>query len=233
MQRLFQRFDPESSTYTYVLVDITSGAALLIDSVREQIERDVELLEANRLQLEWILETHVHADHVTGAAQLQTRTGARTAVGAKAGVACASRLLSDGDQIQFGSETLQVLATPGHTAGCLSFLWGDRLFTGDALLIGACGRTDFQEGDPGSLYDSITRKLFALPDETLVYPAHDYDGRQVSTIGEQRTTNPRLVDQTRETFIRLMNELQLDPPRKIETALPANRRCGRQDGTAG
>lgn len=232
MQKFFQRFDPESSTFTYVLVDAGTRAALLIDSVREQVERDLHLLETHRLRLEWILETHIHADHVTGAAQLQTRTGARTAVSARAGVACANRLLADGDQIQFGDETLRVLATPGHTAGCLSFLWGDRVFTGDALLIGACGRTDFQEGDPGCLYDSITQKLLILPDETLVYPAHDYDGRQVSTIGEQRTTNPRLVGQTRESFIRLMNGLRLDPPRKIEMALPANRRCGRQDGAA-
>lgn len=230
MQRFFQRIDPESSTYTYVLVAAGTRAAVLIDSVSTQVDRDLALLEEHRLHLEWILETHVHADHVTGAAALQARTGARTAVGATAGVNCASRLLRDGDSVAFGEQTLAVLATPGHTAGCLSFLWGDRLFSGDALLIGACGRTDFQEGDPDRLYTSVTEKLFTLPDETLVYPAHDYNGRQVSTIGEQRVTNPRFAGQTRQSFIELMNGLQLDPPRKIDEAVPANRRCGRQDG---
>lgn len=233
MQCLFQRLDPESCTYTYVLVDESSRKAVLIDSVREQIHRDLELLRDNDLQLEWVLETHVHADHITGAAQLQAQTGARSAVGAGAGVACANRHLQDGDEVAFGGESLRVITTPGHTSGCVSYLWRDRLFTGDALLIDACGRTDFQEGDPGRLYDSITQKLFVFPDETLVYPAHDYEGRQVSSIGEQRGSNPRLAGRSRDEFIALMNGMDLDAPRKIQVALPANRLCGREPAAGG
>ncbi len=232
MQPLIQLFDPESSTLTYVLVDERGREAVLIDSVREQTGRDLEVIANHGLRLRWVLETHVHADHVTGAAVLQARAGAQTAVGAHAGVACANRLLADGEEIEFGGELIEVIATPGHTSGCLSYRWRDRLFTGDALLIGACGRTDFQEGDPGRLYDSITQRLFAFPDETLVYPAHDYEGRRVSSIGEQRNTNPRLAGKSREEFIAIMNALELAPPRKIDQALPANRRCGRQDGVA-
>ncbi len=228
MQNFFQRLDPESCTYTYILVDESSRKAVLIDPVREQVDRDLALLDEHQLTLEWILETHVHADHVTGAAQLQAATHAATAVSERAGVACASRHLRDGEAVSFGEQTLRVIATPGHTAGCVSYLWNDRLFSGDALLIDACGRTDFQEGDPGQLYDSVTGKLFTLPDETLVYPAHDYSGRQVSTIGEQRQTNPRLAGKSREEFIDLMDSLDLDAPRKIQVALPANRLCGRE-----
>ena len=227
MQSFFQRLDPESCTYTYILVDEHSRKAVLIDSVREQIERDLTLLDEHGLSLEWILETHVHADHVTGAAQLQTKTSARSAVGEQAGVVCADRHLRDGDRIGFGTQYLTVLATPGHTAGCVSYLWNDRVFSGDALLIDACGRTDFQGGDPARLYESITQKLFKLPDETLVYPAHDYSGRQVSSIGEQRLSNPRLAGKSRQEFVTLMDNLDLDAPRKIQIALPANRLCGR------
>lgn len=229
MQPVHQLLDPDTCTYTYLVVDEPSCEAVLIDPVREQVQRDLEVLAASRLRLQWILETHVHADHVTGAAMLQAQTGAGTALSARAGVACASRLLDDGDEIAFGEEIIRVLATPGHTAGCLSYLWRDRVFTGDALLIGGCGRTDFQGGDAGVLYDSIVGKLFGLPDETIVYPAHDYQGRRVSCIGEQRTTNPRLAGKNRAEFVALMGGLVLDPPRQIDIAVPANRKCGRED----
>jgi len=228
MQNFFQRLDPESCTCAYILVDESSRKAVLIDPVREQVDRDLTLLNEHQLTLEWILETHVHADHVTGAAQLQAATHAATAVSELAGVACASRHLHEGETVTFGEQSLSVIAIPGHTAGCVSYLWRDRLFSGDALLIDGCGRTDFQEGDPGQLYDSIAGKLFALPDETLVYPAHDYSGRQVTTIGEQRQANPRLAGKSREAFIDLMDKLDLDAPRKIQVALPANRLCGRE-----
>lgn len=227
MIRFHQLSDPASSTYTYLLACPATGNAVLIDSVREQIDRDIEFLRKHGLRLEWILETHVHADHVTGAAALQARTGARTAVGRRAGIACATRLLGEGDAVAFGEESLAVLETPGHTAGCVSYLWNDRVFTGDSLMIGSCGRTDFQDGDPGTLFDSVTRKLFALPDETLVYPAHDYHGRRVSCIAEERETNARFAGRTRAEFVEFMEALQLDPPRQLEFALPANRHCGR------
>ncbi|ROR32857.1 MBL fold metallo-hydrolase [Inmirania thermothiophila] len=221
-----QLFDPESSTYTYLLGE--AGEAVLIDPVREQAGRDLALLARLGLRLVWSLDTHVHADHVTAAALLQARTGCATAVGQRAGVACADRLLAEGDEIRFGGEVIRVLETPGHTAGCVSYLWRDRLFTGDALLIGGCGRTDFQDGDPGTLYDSIVGKLFTLPDETLVYPAHDYEGRRVSCIGQEKAINPRLAGRSREAFVALMESMAFPLPRRIQVAVPANRRCGRE-----
>lgn len=221
-----QLFDADSSTYTYVIGDEAAGAAVIVDPVREQVERDLAVLAAGGLQLAWILETHVHADHVTGARALRERTGARTAVSLHCGASGFDRLLIDGDEIAFGGERIRAIGTPGHTPGSTCYLWRDRLLTGDTLLIGGCGRTDFQNGDAGALYDSITGKLFTLPEDTLVYPGHDYKGRRVSTIGEERTSNARLAGHSREAFIEIMANLGLPEPRRIHEAVPANLRGG-------
>jgi glyoxylase-like metal-dependent hydrolase (beta-lactamase superfamily II) len=221
-----QLFDPESCTLTYLLADPLTGDAVLIDSVRERVGVYVSQLQEMNLQLVWILETHAHADHITGAAGLRELTGAAVATGEAAGAACADRLVGEGDTIVFGNEVLRVIPTPGHTPGCVTYHWRDRLFTGDTLMIGACGRTDFQDGDPGRLYDSITMRLFTLPDETLVFPGHDYRGLRVSCIGQERATNPRLAGLSRVEFIDFMNNLHLPPPARMDEAVPANLRCG-------
>jgi glyoxylase-like metal-dependent hydrolase (beta-lactamase superfamily II) len=177
------------------------------------------------LRLTWVLETHVHADHTTAAGLLRERTGARTAASA-AGAPCVDVPLQPGEVVRVGELTITALATPGHTDDGMSFVVPGHVFTGDTLLIRGCGRSDFQNGDAGQLHDSITRQLFALPDETVVLPGHDYRGMTTSTIGEERRHNPRLAGQTREQFITLMGELRLAPPRRLDEAVPANRACG-------
>ena len=225
-----QLFDPESSTYSYLLADARTRQAIITDPVREHARRDIGLLRELDLKLVYILETHVHADHVTGANALKQATGARTAVSQHCGADGFDLLLDHGDRMAFGAESLLVIATPGHTPGSSCFLWHDRLLTGDTLLIGGCGRTDFQQGDAGALYDSITRRLFTLPDDTLVYPGHDYRGRRVSTIAEEKSTNPRLAGKTRDQFIEIMNHLDLPMPPRINEAVSANLRGGQTDG---
>lgn len=222
---LRQLFDPESSTYTYLLADPETREAALIDPVREQIERDLKLVGELGLRLTHVLETHVHADHVTAAGLLRERTGARTAASAS-GAPCIDETLRHGDVVRLGAISITALGTPGHTDDGLSFLCRGHVFTGDTLLIRGCGRSDFQNGNAGQLFDSITRTLFALPDETVVLPAHDYKGLTSSTIGEEKRHNPRLAGKTREQFIELMNGLNLPPPRKLEQSVPANRACG-------
>lgn len=221
-----QLFDAASSTYTYLLGDAPGGNAVIVDPVREQAARDLGLIKELELHLTWIVESHVHADHVTGALALKQATGAQTAVSQHCGAAGFDRLLDDGDLLGFGGESLRVIATPGHTPGSCCFLWHDRLLTGDTLLIGGCGRTDFQRGDAASLYESITRRLFTLPGDTLVYPGHDYSGRHVSTIAEELATNPRLAGVSRERFIEIMNNLDLPTPARMGEAIPANLRGG-------
>ena len=218
--------DPVSSTYTYVLGTAPGGDAVIIDPVREQAQRDLALIGELGLRLRWIVETHVHADHVTGAQALKERTGAQTSVSRQCGATGFDRMLEDNDAIVFGDQSLRVIATPGHTPGSSCFLWHDRLLTGDTLLIGGCGRTDFQQGDAIALYESITQRLFTLPDDTLVYPGHDYRGRRVSTIAEERATNPRLAGVSREEFVRIMANLDLPPPQRMGEAVPANLRAG-------
>ena len=223
-----QLFDEQSCTLTYLLADPMTGDAVLIDSVREHIGRYLTLLQELNLQLIWLLETHAHADHITGVDGLREVTGARSASGEHSGISCADRQLKSGDFVVFGSEVIRAIATPGHTPGCTSFLWRDRVFTGDTLMIGGCGRTDFQGGDAGALFDSISR-LMTLPGETLVYPGHDYKNMRVSSIEQERLSNVRIKDQTRESFIELMNNLNLPRPRLIDEAVPANLRCGRNE----
>lgn len=218
-----QLFDRETSTYTYLLVD--GGDAALIDPVREQIERDLTLVRELGVRLTHVIETHVHADHVTAAGLIRERTGATTAASA-AGAPCVDLQLVHGSTIQIGATTITALATPGHTDDSLSLAVPGAVFTGDTLLVRGCGRADFQNGNAGQLHDSITGVLFALPDDTLVYPGHDYAGRTVSTIGEERRFNPRIAGKTRDEFITVMAALNLPPPKKLAESVPANRACG-------
>lgn len=220
-----QLFDLESSTYTYLIADPATRQAALMDPVIEQTERDLTLVKELGLTLTHVLETHVHADHVTASGRLREHTGCQVVAGA-GGASCANVHARHGDTVRVGGLTLQVLATPGHTDDSVSYLLGDRVFTGDALLVRGTGRSDFQNGNAGQLYDSITQVLFTLPDETLVYPAHDYKGRTVTSIGEEKRFNPRLAGKDRAAFIQLMAELHLPPPKKLDIAVPANRACG-------
>ncbi len=221
-----QLFDQETWTYTYLIADEATREAALIDPVFEQVERDLRVVEELGLTLTRVLETHVHADHITGAGKLRDATGARVAA-SPSGAPCVDEHVKEGDVLALGGLRIEVIATPGHTDDSLSFRVGHKLFTGDALLIRSCGRTDFQNGDAGQLYDAITGKLFTLPEETEVYPGHDYAGLTMSTIGEEKRHNPRLAGKSREGFIEFMNNRKLDPPRKLDVAVPANRACGK------
>src|SRR6185312_3758166 len=212
---LHQLFDPDSSTFTYVLVDRAKAEAVLVDSVAQRFDRDVALLRRLGVTLRYVIETHTHADHVTAAGRLREATGAVTAAPFKCGISRADVQLAHGDTLQFGeAEVLHAIHTPGHTSGSTSYLWRGNVLTGDTLLIEGCGRTDFQSGDAGSLYD------------TRVWPAHDYKGNTVSTIGHEKLHNPRLAGRDRASFIELMNNLQLPKPKMIDIAVPANRNLG-------
>ncbi|HEY7374074.1 MAG TPA: MBL fold metallo-hydrolase [Polyangia bacterium] len=232
-----QLVDARSSTYTYLLADPATREAVLIDPVFEQFARDAALVRELRLALRYTLETHVHADHVTAAWLFHERLGSAIVVSAAAGVEGADRLVGEGDVVTFGGQALSVLSTPGHTGGCVSYLTGDRqaVFTGDSLMIRGAGRTDFQQGDAHRMYRSVRDKLFALPDDCAVYPAHDYAGRLASSIGEERGLNPRLGGARSEAdFVGFMANLGLAHPKQLDVALPANLRCGRPlDGAAG
>jgi sulfur dioxygenase len=224
-----QLFDQDSSTYSYLLADETTREAVLIDPVIEQFERDRALISELQLDLRFVLDTHVHADHVTGSGLLREQFGATSVVSERAGVVCSDVQVKQGDRIRFGRHQLQVRETPGHTNGCISYVCAESgmVFTGDALLIRGCGRTDFQQGDAQTLFHSVREQLFSLPDDTLVYPAHDYKGRTASSIGEERSFNPRLgQDKNLGDFVSIMNDLKLPYPRKIDDSLPANSRCG-------
>jgi glyoxylase-like metal-dependent hydrolase (beta-lactamase superfamily II) len=224
---LIQLFDVESSTFTYFLVDRATREAMAIDSVDRQVERDLALIKRLDLKLRYALETHAHADHITGAARLVAATGALSAAPSGCGILPANVQMQDGDVLLFGvAEQLRALHTPGHTAGSMSFAWRGNVFTGDALLIDGCGRTDFQGGDAGALYDSIHAKLFTLPDITRVFPGHDYRGNAVSTIGWEKRHNTRLANRCRADFIDLMAHLNLPRPKMMDVAVPANRNLG-------
>jgi glyoxylase-like metal-dependent hydrolase (beta-lactamase superfamily II)/rhodanese-related sulfurtransferase len=225
---LRQLYDHESSTYTYLLGDEASGQAALIDPVAEQLERDPALVRELDLTLALVLDTHVHADHVTAAGALRARTGARTGASQR-GAPCVDVPLDGGTRLALGDVRLEVLATPGHTDDSLCYRLGGAVFTGDTLLIRGCGRADFQNGDARALYRSITGTLFALPDDTVVWPGHDYNGRTSSTIGEERRHNPRLAGKSEAEFVAIMDNLGLPPPRKLAVSVLANRACGTVD----
>ncbi len=230
-----QLFDPTSSTYTYLLGDTTSGEALLIDPVFEQVRRDAALLRELGLKLVATLETHVHADHVTGAWLLKQRTGSRIGVAAVAGAQGVDLPLAHGDRVAFGKRHVQVRATPGHTDGCLSFVLDDLslAFTGDALLIRGCGRTDFQQGSPAKLFRSVREQILSLPPDTLLYPGHDYRGLTVTSVAEELMFNPRLGGEANEAdFTGYMQALALPHPKLIDVAVPANLRVGRPEDDA-
>ena len=225
-----QLFDQVSSTYTYVLGDSDSGEAVVIDAVYEQAGRDQALLDELGLKLVSVIDTHCHADHVTGAWLLKYHTGAKIGISEKAGVEGADRLLTHGNRINFGSRYLKARETPGHTNGCMTYVMDDEsmAFTGDTLLIRGCGRTDFQQGDARALYRSIQTQILALPDQTKLYPGHDYKGITMTSVAEEKQFNPRLGGQISEQdFVGYMDNLGLAHPKQIDIALPANLRCGR------
>ena len=222
-----QLFDTESSTFTYILTAPGSNDAVIIDPVDHHWERDLRHLERLGLKLVYVLETHAHADHITSAGRLRELTGAQAAVPGGCGISPAEVQLDDGHIIRFGdAEEIKILHTPGHTAGSMSYVWRNNVFTGDTLLIDGCGRTDFQSGSSDALYDSVTQKLFTLPDETRMWPGHDYKGQVVSTIGWEKRHNARLAARNREDFRKLMSELDLPKPKMIDVAVPANQNLG-------
>ncbi len=222
-----QFFDPESSTYTYLIADSQTKDAVLVDTVLEQVDRDLQVLNDLDLTLRYCLETHIHADHITGAGKLRQQTGCRVLVPQNATARSADHSLADREILAVGSVRIEAIATPGHTNSHMAYLINNiHLLTGDALLIRGCGRTDLQSGDAGTLFDMVTQRLFTLPESTLVYPAHDYKVRTVSTIGEEKRLNPRFADRSREQFITIMNHLGLSYPKKMNQAVPANEHCG-------
>jgi sulfur dioxygenase len=225
--KIRQLFDNKSSTFTYLVWDESSREAAIIDSVREQLERDIRLIGELGLTLKYALETHVHADHITASGLLRERLGCKVGVHGRVGSDCPDIKLADDDRIHLGDQSLEVLYTPGHTDTDVCYLGDSIVFTGDILLIHGSGRTDFQSGDAARSYDSITGRLFTLPEETLVYPAHDYNGFTCSTIGEEKRFNPRLGGgRSREEYIEIMQNMALDKPKLIDIAVPGNQACG-------
>ncbi|MDX1385013.1 MAG: MBL fold metallo-hydrolase [Thermoanaerobaculia bacterium] len=229
-----QLFDPESCTYTYLIASRVGGEAMIIDPVLDRVDRYVQLIDELDLELVRAIDTHVHADHISGLGALRDRTQCVTMMGEQSAVDVVSIRIADGDPVEIeGGIRLDAMYTPGHTDDSYSFLFGDRVFTGDTLFIRGTGRTDFQNGDPRAQYDSIFNRLLRLPDETLVYPAHDYKGDTVSTIGEERRFNPRLQVRSVDEYVDIMNSLDLADPKMMDVAVPANLRLGMsQDGLA-
>lgn len=222
-----QLFDRESCTYTYLIAETATKEAILVDPVLEQVERDLKLIQELGLTLKYCLETHLHADHITGSGQLRNLTGCYSIFPSKAQVEGADDYLEDADRLQLGTVEISAIATPGHTDCHLAYLINRiYLLTGDALLIRGCGRTDFQNGDAGTLYDSVTQKLFTLAESIFVYPGHDYKGQTVSTIAEEKQYNPRFRGSDKTSFIQVMNHLNLPTPARMTEAIPANQRCG-------
>ena len=221
-----QLFDKTSSTYTYLLAGRQGGEALLIDPVLENADQYVRLIEELDLQLVLAVDTHIHADHVTALGALRDQTGCASAMGDMTRADCVSIQFREGEKFDVDNLHLDILYTPGHTDDSYSLLLPDRVFTGDTLMIRGTGRTDFQNGDPAAQYDSLFGKLLKLPEETFVYPAHDYNGMTVSTIGEEQRHNPRLQVSGKQAYIDQMNALKLDNPQLMDIAVPANRACG-------
>jgi sulfur dioxygenase len=226
-----QLFDTTSSTYTYLIASRHGGEALLIDPVLERVDRYIKLLEELDLKLIKAIDTHVHADHITGLGELRNRTRCITVMGEMSGVDVVSMRVADGEKVSIEGLSLDTIYTPGHTSDSYSFLMGDRVFTGDTLLIRGTGRTDFQNGNAADQYESIFNRLLKLPDETLVYPAHDYKGDTVSTIAEERAFNPRLQVNSLDEYVAIMNNLKLPNPKMMDVAVPANLKVGlKQEG---
>jgi sulfur dioxygenase len=221
-----QLFDSASGTYTYLLASRSGGEALIVDPVLEKVDRYLQLIRELDLRLVKAIDTHLHADHITGLGALRDRTHCITVMGEQTHADVVSMRVAEGDRVEIEGLRLDVLYTPGHTDDSYSFLLPDRVFTGDTLLIRGTGRTDFQNGDPRAQYDSIFNKLLKLPDTTLVYPAHDYKGDMVSTIGEEKAFNPRLQVKSMDEYAALMNNLNLANPKMMDVAVPANMRVG-------
>jgi glyoxylase-like metal-dependent hydrolase (beta-lactamase superfamily II)/rhodanese-related sulfurtransferase len=224
-----QLFDRESCTYTYLLGDEGTRKAVLIDPVRELVDRDIQVLVELNLTLTYTLETHVHADHITGAGLLRSRLGSESVLSARGGADCVDHQVDHGDVLQVGDVELQVIATPGHTNTCMSYYVPEQemVFTGDTLFIRGCGRTDFQEGSSEDLFNSVHERLFSLPASTRVFPGHDYKGRTMSTIAEEKQHNPRLGGgRSLAQFVVIMEGLNLSLPKKLAVAVPANQNCG-------
>jgi len=221
-----QLFDQTSQTYTYLLAERRGGEALLIDPVLENTAQYIRLLKELDVKLVMAADTHIHADHVTALGELRDQTGCASAMGAMTRAECVSVHFHEGEKLCVDKLHLDILYTPGHTDDSYSFVLPDRVFTGDTLLIRGTGRTDFQNGDPAAQYDSLFGKLLTLPEHTRVYPAHDYNGMTVSTIGEEKRHNPRLQVADKQAYIELMNGLELDDPKLMDIAVPANRACG-------
>ncbi len=221
-----QLYDSTSSTYTYLLASRRGGEALIIDPVLERVNRYVQLLKELDVRLVKAVDTHLHADHITGLDALRERTRCITVMGEQSKAEVVSIRIGDGDRVDIEGVSLEALYTPGHTDDSYSFIMKDRVFTGDTLLIRGTGRTDFQNGDPRAQYDSLFGRLLKLPEETLVYPAHDYKGDTVSTIGEEKAFNPRLQVNSVEEYVSLMNSLNLPNPKMMDVAVPTNMRIG-------
>lgn len=221
-----QLYDSVSSTYTYLLAERRGGEALIIDPVLEHVDQYRKLIEELDLKLVLAMDTHIHADHVTAIGKLAEAEKCASALGEQARAECVATTFTDGEMIKADGLALRAIYTPGHTDDSYSFAMDDRVFTGDTLLIRGTGRTDFQNGDPAAQYDSLFERLLTLPEETLVYPAHDYEGRTVSSIFEEKHFNPRLQVASRQEYIDQMNALELSPPKLLDVAVPSNQKCG-------
>jgi glyoxylase-like metal-dependent hydrolase (beta-lactamase superfamily II) len=223
-----QLFDHTSHTYTYLVAERQGGEALLIDPVLENTEQYVRVIEELDVKLVLAVDTHIHADHITALGALREQTGCASAMGTMTQTECVSVHFHEGEKLRIDNLHLDTLYTPGHTDDSYSFVLNDRVFTGDTLLIRGTGRTDFQNGDPAAQYDSLFGKLLTLPEDTLVYPAHDYNGMTVSSIREEKRFNPRLQVSSKQAYMDLMNGLELANPKLMDIAVPANRICGKQ-----
>lgn len=222
-----QLFDRETSTYTYLIADEVSNEAAIIDPVKEQFDRDVLLIEQLGFDLKYALETHVHADHITSSGKMRDKFSAKVALHENSGAKCADILLVDNDELTLGDKVIRAIYTPGHTNADISFAIDGMVFTGDALLVRDCGRTDFQLGSSATLYNSINDKIFSLDEKTTIYPGHDYHGFTASTVKEEKQFNNRLGNgKTEDEFIEIMNNLDLSLPKKIKESVPGNTNCG-------
>ena len=223
----FQFFEAETSTYTYLIGDSISKQAALIDPVLETVDRDLKWIDELGLKLKYVLDTHIHADHISAAGEIRRRSQAQTAISCEAEVDCADIALVDQQELFLGEKKIKVMATPGHTNTCLTYLFENKVFSGDALLIRGCGRTDFQQGSSDQLFESVRQKIFTLPDHFIIYPAHDYKGQTSSTVGLEKLFNPRLgLNKTKEEFVDIMAQLNLANPKNMNEAVPANLACG-------